>query len=366
MKKKYTHWGAILAIVALVFVLSACGERKQFVNDAQLKHYPKQETSLSVRPTSGASEAKIRELTASAYTNTKTNIALLVDEGRLDGESSSSKAKIIFDYHSGKTYTSLDELMDTMAASSDITQPFEGKYLTGSIHQLTKAEDSTADEIGIATFDVLFANPKLQKNWLKDLNQILSNTKNDKFKKSGQHLTYTYSHAQVRKIAKQMNHQIKNENSISDLALSDSELSDFNDKLDDYQITQTVYDNRRKTSFKIKTSDSTYHVTLSTAKSQRSVETPEWTDTMTRSEFQDKMERAMEDVYDDMLGSYLEDYFNQSGSSDEDYFGYGDSSDSSSDSSSDKDANSDDFDVSSLTYHLNPMTHQNLSERSVN
>lgn len=366
MKKKYTRWTAILAILALVFVLSACGERKKFINNAQLKHYAKQETSLTVRPTSGASEAKVRELTASAYTNTKKNQALLVDEGRLDGEDSVSKAKIVFDYHTGKTYSSLDELMDSIDADSDLEQPFEGKYLSGSIHQLTTAEDSTADEIGVAKFNALFANPKLQKNWLKDLDQVLNNTKNEKFKKADNHITYKYTHQQVHKIAKQINHQIKNEDSISNLALSNSELNDLNDQLDAYQITQTVYDNQHKTSFKIKTSESTYHVTLSTAKSERLVEVPAWSDTMSKNEFADKLQSAMEDVYGDLFDSYLEDYFNESGSSDEDYFGYGDDDDSDSDSSSEKDDSDDDLDVSSLAYHLHPMTNQNLKERSIN
>ncbi|WP_137596840.1 hypothetical protein [Paucilactobacillus kaifaensis] len=312
MHKKYV-W-LLVPILSLSLFLTGCSFTKQgkFIDANQATNYDHQKTTMSLT-TSGKSEefSTIKALKATTYTDKKADLAQIDEEITLDGESDSTTVSAIADLKKGNVYIKADSLVKSFSSSLNLSasqeSAFVGKYVESS-----DGLNSKLDNNELASIESILSDPAVQKKLGKELKTILKDSDTNKFKKSNDNISYTYTHKQLRQIFKIANNELKDHKGTKDNALSASSLASLNKKLDKATVTETINTKNNKIQYKIKYDGTTYRLKTNTVEANKKIIKPSKDKVISQSEFTTQLTKILTQNLSDTMQKYMEEYQNES------------------------------------------------------
>ncbi|GAK47582.1 transposase [Secundilactobacillus oryzae JCM 18671] len=165
---------------------------------------------------------------------------------------------------------------------------FDGKYLKTHAEGSNSANASTS-------FSSLLTDTKFQSGSKKDLEKVLKDADEKKFKQKDDKISYTFNGKQLAKLYKLSNARLKEKKATKDLALTDSQLKNMTEAMKKMKLTETVNVKTNEiTSYKLKQGGATYNIKSKISKSNVKITVPDEQDVMSQAEMQKEMSKIIE------------------------------------------------------------------------
>lgn len=265
--------------------------------------------------TSGKSEefSTIKTMNATTYTDKKAKLAQIDEEITLAGESESTKVNAIADLKRGNIYIAADSLVENFASGLSLStsqkNAFAGKYVRSNGSLNDELDDS--NDSNLSSVEAMLSDPAVQKKLGNKLKAILADSDSNKFKKTNDNISYTYTHKQLRQIFKVANNELKAHKGTKDNALSNSDLTSLNKELNKASVTETINTKNNKIDYRIKYDGTTYKLKTNTVKANKKITKPSSDKVMSQSDFTTQITDILKQNLSDTMQKYLEEYQNE-------------------------------------------------------
>lgn len=283
-----------LPVVGLVLLLVGCSPSKkdQYVDSlSQVKSYDNQKTVMTMTGAGTASAKKVRNDKTTTYLNRNTQVLRMDYKYKNTATGKSTNLAYYMDLKNHDMYMAITPIMSISSSSlykkSDLAV-FDGKYLKTHAEGSNSANASTS-------FSSLLTDTKFQSGSKKDLEKVLKDADEKKFKQKDDKISYTFNGKQLAKLYKLTNARLKEKKATKDLALTDSQLKNMTEAMKKMKLTETVNVKTNEiTSYKLKQGGATYNIKSKISKSNVKITVPDEQDVMSQAEMQKEMSKIIE------------------------------------------------------------------------